>query len=356
MKGTKLFKSFLCLCLAIGLPVILAGCPTVAKKAEPVGKAYYTFFDTVSFLYSYAGDSQEIFDENTEAAAGLLEEYHRLFDIYHEYAGINNLCTINKQAGGEALEVDQKLIEFLLYTKELYTLTNGEMNVMFGAVLRPWHDCRAAAEKDPQKASLPNPALLEQAKQHTDISLLEIDEEKSTVRISDPEAQIDVGAIGKGYATEKAAGLLSERNAEGYVLNVGGNIRIIGKKPDQSGWVTGIKDPFDHENNYAMYVELSDTSCVTSGIYERFFTVDGTRYHHIIDKDTLMPADHFASVSVITKDSGLADALSTALFCMSYEDGRALVDSLENVDVLWIFQDGAQEYTPGIHPIDKKPE
>lgn len=105
-----------------------------------------------------------------------------------------------------------------------------------------------------------------------------------------------------------------------------------------------------------MYVELSDTSCVTSGIYERFFTVDGTRYHHIIDKDTLMPADHFASVSVITKDSGLADALSTALFCMSYEDGRALVDSLENVDVLWIFQDGAQEYTPGIHPIDKKPE
>ena len=99
-----------------------------------------------------------------------MEEYHRLFDIYHEYAGINNLCTINKQAGGEALEVDQRLIEFLLYTKELYTLTNGEMNVMFGAVLRPWHDCRAAAEKDPQKASLPNPALLEQAKQHTDIS------------------------------------------------------------------------------------------------------------------------------------------------------------------------------------------
>ena len=93
---------------------------------------------------------------------------------------------------------------------------------------------------------------------------------------------------------------------------------------------------------------------MTSGIYERFFTVDGVSYHHIIDPDTLMPARYFASVSVITKDSGLADALSTALFCMPQEEGQALIDRMDDeIDVLWIDLDGGQTYTNGIHPIER---
>ena len=87
---------------------------------------------------------------------------------------------------------------------------------------------------------------------------------------------------------------------------------------------------------------------MTSGDYERYFTVDGVRYHHVIDRDTLMPAEHFRSVTVITPDSGLADGLSTALFSMSYEDGLAMVQKIGNVDVLWISADGTQRYTPGI--------
>ena len=92
---------------------------------------------------------------------------------------------------------------------------------------------------------------------------------------------------------------------------------------------------------------LADTSCVTSGDYERFYSVDGKQYHHVIDKDTLMPSTYFRSVSIITENSGLADALSTALFSMSYEDGRALVDKIGNIDVLWISDDGMR-YTDGI--------
>ena len=100
-------------------------------------------------------------------------------------------------------------------------------------------------------------------------------------------------------------------------------------------------------------MNLADTSCVTSGDYERFFTVNGVKYHHIIDKDTLMPAEYFSSITVITKDSGLADALTTTLFTMSYEDGRALVDSIDGVDVLWISKDGSQVYTDGIVPVER---
>ena len=87
---------------------------------------YFNFFDTVSYIYSYADDSQNDFEANCEAVSDILEEYHHLFDIYYEYSGINNLKTINDNAGKEPVQVDQKLIDFLLYSKELYTLTNGE--------------------------------------------------------------------------------------------------------------------------------------------------------------------------------------------------------------------------------------
>lgn len=344
----KILKSISCLSLIWGLLVFMTGCPQSAVKTEPRGKIYFTYFDTVSNIYSYAGDSQEDFDENTAEAAKILEEYHNLFDIYYEHSGVVNLRTINLNAGGEPLKVDQRLIDFLLYAKELYVLTGGEMNVMMGAVLRPWHDCRSAASEDPANATIPSLEVLEEASKHTSIDLLEIDEENLTVRISDPAASIDVGALGKGYATEMAARRLESLGVTSYVLNIGGNIRIIGTKPDGSGWLTGIKDPADSDSAYIEYLNLANTSCVTSGIYERFFTVGGVQYHHIIDKDTLMPSEHFASVSVITKNSGLADALSTALFTMSYEEGLALVTSIGEVEVLWVTHEGEKLATEGL--------
>ncbi len=344
----KILKSISCLSLIWGLLVFMTGCPQTAVKTEPCGKVYFTYFDTVSNIYSYAGDSQEDFDENTAAAAKILEGYHNLFDIYYEHSGVVNLRTVNLNAGGEPMKVDQKLIDFLLYAKELYVLTGGEMNIMMGAVLRPWHDCRSAASENPANASIPSAEVLEEASQHTSIDLLEIDEENLTVRISDPAASIDVGALGKGYATEMAAQHLESLGVTSYVLNIGGNIRIIGTKPDGSGWLTGIKDPANSDSAYIEYLNLANTSCVTSGIYERFYTVGGVQYHHIIDKDTLMPSEHFASVSVITKNSGLADALSTALFTMSYEDGLALVNSIGGVDVLWVTHEGEKFMTEGL--------
>jgi len=308
---------------------------------------YFSYFDTVSYVYSYAGDSEEDFQARCDGVSELLGEYHRLFDIYYEHSGVVNLRTLNLNAGGDPMQVDEKLIDFLLYAKELYAITNGEMNIMMGSVLRLWHDCREAASNDPKNARIPTKEELEQAALHTDISLLEIDEKNQTVRISDPEASIDVGALGKGYATERAAQYLYNIGADSYVLNIGGNIRIIGHKPDGSGWGTGIKDPANPDQ-YAKKLMLADTSCVTSGDYERYFTVDGVKYHHIIDKDTLMPSTHFSSVTVITKDSGLADTLSTALFSMNYEDGLALVEKVGNVEVLWITPDGKQYYTKGL--------
>lgn len=354
----KLFKTLSCLCVVLGLLVTMTGCPEIAhtdepttssntSKNEPKGMMYFNFFDTVSYIYSYANDSQETFEARCKGVSDILGEYHRLFDIYYEHSGVTNLRTLNLNAGKEPMKVDEKLIDFLLYAKELYQLTNGEMNIMMGSVLRLWHDCREEAGTNPSKARIPTQEALAQAAEHTDIACLEIDEENQTVRISDPKASIDVGALGKGYATEKAAQYLRSIGAESYVLNIGGNIRIIGHKSDGSGWGTGIKNPAN-TSQYAMKLTIADTSCVTSGDYERFFTVNNVRYHHVIDKDTLMPSTYFSSVTIITPNSGLADALSTALFTMSYEDGLALVNRIGNVDVLWITPDGTQYYTDGI--------
>ena len=341
------------LSVLLGLLVVLASCPNCAHKgittptSKPQGMMYFSYFDTVSYIYSYRGDSSDEFNARCEGVSSILGEYHRLFDIYNEYDGVNNLKTINLNAGKNPVKVDQKLIDFLLYAKELYNTTNGEMNVMMGSVLKLWHNCREQASNSPADAHIPEREELEAAELHTSIDSLIIDEESQTVFINDPEASIDVGALGKGYATEKAAEHLYKVGADGYVLNIGGNIRIVGYKPDGSGWGTGIKNPQNPEA-YALVLTLADTSCVTSGDYERFFTVDGTKYHHIIDKDTLMPSTYFSSVSVITPNSALADALSTALFTMSYENGLELVSKLDNVNVLWITKDGAQYYTEGL--------
>ena len=324
-----------------------AGTSTEAQSVKPQGMVYYTYFDTVSYVYSYAGDPAEQFEDRSAEVSTILLEYHQLFDIYHEYSGITNLCTVNKNAGGEPLKVDRKLIDFLLCAREMYELTDGEMNVMLGAVLRLWHDCREAATENPRNASIPEETALRAAGAHTGIELLEIDEENGTVRIADPLASIDVGALGKGYATERAAEYLESVGAEGYVLNIGGNIRCIGDRPDRSGWKTAIRDPAQDGQGYACKIRIRDTACVTSGVYERYFTVKGQRYHHIIDRDTLYPADYFASLTVVTRDSALADALSTALFCMSAEQGMALAESIGGVELLWIFPDGRMQWTPG---------
>ena len=149
--------------MVLGLLVVMTGCPETVNKAEPKGMVYFTFFDTVSYIYSYKVQTNEQFGKNCEGVSEILEEYHRLFDIYHEYSGVVNLCTLNKNAGGEPMVVDEKLIDFLLYAEELYTLTGGEMNIMMGAVLRPWHDCREAAGTDPSSASIPNEDKLSEA-------------------------------------------------------------------------------------------------------------------------------------------------------------------------------------------------
>lgn len=297
------------------LVIIIAACILIGankdKNIEIHTAESYSWFDTYSTVRDYSGGALEEFNEVFSEISALFDYYHRLFDIYHEYDGIVNICTLNRLAGTGAVKVDTELIEFLEYSISMHALTDGEVNIAMGAVLSVWHEYRE------EGVALPPEDVLVSASKHCDINKIIIDKENSTVELADSEMSLDVGAIAKGYATEKAAEMLKEQGKNGYVLDIGGNLRVVGTKADGSPWRAGVRNPDFSGDSYIYRFDISDSSAVTSGNYERYYTVNGVNYHHIIDKDTLMPSVHFASVTVLCESSALADALSTALFNMT---------------------------------------
>ena len=342
MKKNFLRLLSLALCAAL-----LCGCtPAASSQAGPArySAVWYDLFDTVTTVIAYC-DSQEEFDAQMEALHADLLEYHKLYDIYNEYEGINNLCTVNANAGSP-VEVDDKILDMLQQAIETHQLTEGKVNVALGSVLRLWHDAREAAENG--APLLPDATELEAANAHTDITKLVLDREAGTVTLADPAMRLDVGSCGKGYACEMAARAAQSRGLASASISVGGNIRAIGTKPGNQSWTGGVQDPWNPESGgYLAAVYTSDLALVTSGNYQRYFELNGVRYHHLIDPDTLQPAGYFDSVSILCGDSGLADCLSTAVFCMPLAEGQALIESLDGVEALWCLSDGSMVESSG---------
>ncbi len=308
------------------------------KNEPPKSRSFFGYFDTVCTIYDHSDRKDTEFLAIAEKAEETVEYYHKLFDIYNDHAGIAGIYEINLRAG-EAVEVERELCDFLIYAKEMEQKTNGYTNIAMGAVLRIWHQYRESGINDPENAALPSDEELSAAAEHCDIAKLIIDPASSTVMLADPKMSLDVGAIGKGYAAEMVAEMLSADGLTGIALDFGGNIRVIGEKPNKEGFITGIKNPLSPSSGYIKTLEIRNSAVVTSGGYARYYTVNGKKYNHIINKDTLYPADIHASVTVLTENSALADALSTALFSMEINEGKALAAEL-GVDVVWVDKDG----------------
>ena len=328
-----LFLSLLMLTGCAGLP------QTSANKQYTA--TFLELFDTVTTVVGQA-ESKEAFEKNAYAIRDELQIYHQLFDIYEEYPGINNLKTVNDQAGIAPVKVDSRILQMLLDCKRYYDTTDGRVNVAMGRVLQLWHEARESGINDPQNAALPDAAALEEAAKHTDIRKLILDEEASTVYLSDPEMRLDVGAIAKGWAAQKVA----ENAPKGLLLSVGGNVCATGAKDDVgTPWVVGIQNP-DGGEDYLHTLAITGGCVVTSGDYQRAYMVEGKVYHHIIDPDTRYPSDYWRSVTVVCRDSGLADALSTALFLLPREAGQALLEQW-NAEAMWVDAAGNRFYSPG---------
>lgn len=347
-------KKFLCLFLILSLITATAACgapsASAAPSAEPELERYsaiiYDSFDTITSVLAYCSSEEEFDAIYSELNSGL-SRYHKLFDIYNSYPGIVNLKDVNDHAAEEPMEVPVEIIELLSFAKQAYDLTLGEMNPAMGSVLTLWHNARELANEIPEEAYLPDEVKLRAAAEHVDIDDLIIDAEACTVFIADPEMKIDVGAIAKGYSVERIAQKFEAEGYDNILISAGGNVRAIGCKPGDALWTVGITNP-DLQSSvpYVATVAVDGKAVVTSGGYQRFFVYDGERYHHIIDRKSLKPENRFLSVSIIADDSGLADALSTAVFNMDYEDGLNFINSLEGVGAMWIMNDQEQRFSP----------
>ncbi len=312
------------------------------NKKQKFTEYYFDYFDTATTVIGYE-ETEEEFKAVAKEIENQLKEYHQLYNIYNLYEGLNNICALNRVKDGvhQKLKVDKKIIDLLLFSKEMYEETNGVVNVAMGSVLSIWHSYRNEGLNNPKNAMLPPMEKLKKAEKHTDINDLIIDENNSTVFLRDPEMTLDVGAIAKGYAVEMIGESLKAKGKTGYLLNVGGNVKAISDSENES-FEIGIENPDkDDENPYIKRLTVTNESVVTSGNYQRFYTVDGKNYHHLIDPKTLMPGENFKSVSVIMENSAFADAYSTALFLMSYEEGEQFIKGKSDVKVIWVKNDGS---------------
>ena len=310
--------------LLVLLAVLLAGC---APGRQVYEATFLDVFDTVTTLRGY-DVSRQAFQTRAEQVHEALLEYHRLFDIYTDFPG--GLKRVNDSAGIAPVAVEPEVIALLKDCRQAYDLTDGRVNAAMGSVLSLWHDAREAGLADPDHAALPDRAALEAAAKHISFDTVQLDEEAGTVYLADPAQRLDVGAIAKGWAAQRAAQLLPE----GYVLSVGGNVCTRGVKPDGSRWMIAVQSPEQWAGNLCV-AALSGQCLVTSGDYQRGYTVDGKRYHHIIDPDTLMPASFWRSVTVLAQDSALADCLSTALFLLPLEEGKTLAAQC-GAEAMWV--------------------
>lgn len=343
-------KKLFTLLLTFILIINITGCN---KSYERYQADFTGAFDTYTQIIGYAQNKKE-FDGYAQFIYDELNRYHQLFTIYDSYDGMSNIKTINENAGIAPVKVDKEIIDMIEYSINAYNLTDGKVNIAMGSVLKIWHDYREQGINDPSKAQAPPMALLKEAQKHTDISDIVIDKENSTVYLKDAKMSLDVGAIAKGYTVELVANKVKEKGFISGIINVGGNIKAIGKpmQDDLNTWNIGLQDP-NNETGIIDSVYINDISLVTSGDYQRYYMVGDKKYAHIIDPETLMPANNLKAVTIIAKDSALADVLSTALFILPYEDGLKLISSIGNADAYWIFTNGEIKTTEGIKELLK---
>lgn len=325
----------------------------VINGLQKFDKMYYNYFNTVTTFTAYAKDENQ-FKEYTDLLEDELKKYDQFYNSYYDFDGVNNIKTINENAGKKPVKVDQSIIDMLLFSKEVYKKTDGKINIGLGNVIKLWHDAREESVSNPSEAWIPSKEELEDAAEHKDINQIKIDEENSTVEILDPKMTIDVGAIAKGYATMKIEKVLRDKGLQSGILSVGGDDAIIGDNPakENGTWKIATLNPdLDEEDPYSSIVDVKNISVVTSGDYQRFFEVDGKKYHHIIDSDTLYPSNYFRSVTVIHKDIAIADALSTYLFTVDLEKGKQVAEEFD-AEVFWIDKDNNEYKTNGYEKLE----
>jgi thiamine biosynthesis lipoprotein len=312
------------------LSASLAGCGT-SPQAESYRSSQF-LFDTEVYIEAY-GSGAEAAGIKAMTAMAALDKALDIYDPESELARINSSAGITPQrVSADTFAVVQEAIE-------MAQLTGGYYNPAVGPLVELW---RGAKEDE----VLPEPNEIERLLPLTDSRAVELNSKNQTIFLSISGMSLDLGGIAKGYAVEQAVSILRQAGISSAMVVAGGNVYAIGKKPDGTFWRVGIRNPLEVKGVMG-YIEIRDEGVDTAGDYERFYTVDGRKYGHILNPYTGYPPEDVTSCTVLADDPTLADALATAVVAMGLEQGMAFLEKTPGVEGMIIDAKGGRHFTQG---------
>ncbi len=320
----KIKYTLVCLCASCLLA--FSGC--TPAKTEP--KSIQTFaMDTLVEMTVYGEQA----DAALAAASQELQALDALFDATDEKSEV---WRINHQQGTTAA-VDARVLEMIAAARETSLATDGAFDISVYPLVCAWGfpDQKYRVPSDEEIADLVKT-----------VDYKEIVLEGDTVQLR-PGMQIDLGGIAKGYTSAQLIDLFSQMGVSSALISLGGNVQVLGSKPDGQPWKVAIQDP--QAEGILGTVLVSDTAVITAGSYQRYFSASGQTYHHILNPATGYPANSgLLSVTVVSKDAARADALSTALFVLGLKDALDFYRDNDGFEALFVTDDGRVVYTDGL--------
>ncbi|MDR1100016.1 MAG: FAD:protein FMN transferase [Treponema sp.] len=293
---------------------------------------------TVCSVNLYEGGSRELY----AAVFSRLREIDRAMNANgEEDSGENEVARINRNAGKEPVRVSGDLIAVLDRALRYAELSGGGFDPTVGPLVKLW-GIGTERERVPAAGEIKAALALVNWRD------LLIDHRGGTVFLTKPGMAIDLGAIAKGYAADEIAALVKDAGLNRGIIDLGGNIMALGSRPGSEPWRIGVQDPGRERGAYLGVLPVRDKSVVTSGVYERYFESAGRRYHHILSTGDGYPVDNgLLAVTIMADFSIDADGLSTSVFTLGYEKGRALVESIPAAEAIFIFADRSIRGTRG---------
>ena len=324
--NNNFIKKYGSLFLILSLTV-LAGCSAPFRQ-EPVSQTGF-YFDTVITVTVYDHGSEELLTQCMDLAA----HYENLLSPYIEGSDIWN---VNHSAGA-FVTVEEDTLNLLKTALSYAEISDGLVDPSIGSLSALWNFGSDNQQFVPAKKQI------DEALSHVDYHGLEIRDDQ--VMLASPGVQIDLGFIAKGFIGDRIKEFLASKGVASALINLGGNVVILGAKPDGSSFRIGIQKPFAPAGTCALTLDLSDISAVSSGNYERYFEKDGTLYHHILSTETGYPASSgLTQVTILSPSSVDGDALSTLCYILGYEKAVQLLKNYPDIQAVFITEDGHIHY------------
>ena len=263
-------------------------------------------------------------EQGNEFIDSAISEIKRIESLISSWGSTTQTSAINKNAGIQPVIVDGELFNLIKRSMALSELTDGAFDISYASMDRIW-------KYDGSMTQMPSPESIENSVEKVGYKNIVLDADASSVFLRKKGMKIGFGAIGKGYAADKAKSLLQTIGVKGGIINASGDLNAWGKQANGKEWMVAITNPLNKEKAFSL-LPVNDAAVVTSGNYEKFVKFNGTRYSHIIDPRTGYPSSGIISVSVFTKRAEFADALSTSIFVMGVETGLFFINQLKNVE------------------------